>query len=110
MRKRKDHGNYEFQELKITYGGATYSVSGNAEWEVEDHGIGRYEFWGEIGHDHNYVASFFTADLEDISLEEKTEYGKQTLTEEDKVNIAEIVVDALNEDSELCSELAENFK
>jgi hypothetical protein len=110
MRHRKGFGNYEFQELKITYGSATYSVSGNAEWEVEDHGIGRYEYWGETGHDHKYMACFFTADLEDISIEEKTEYGKQTLTEEDKINIAEIVVEALNEDSELCSQLAEDSK
>ncbi len=110
MRKRNGWGTYEFQELKINYGGATYAVSGTCDWEVEDHGIGRYEYWGDIGHDHQYMACFHSADIDDIVLEESTEYGNQNLTEIDKVNIAELVVDALNEDSELCSELAENYK
>jgi hypothetical protein len=107
MRKRNGYGDYEFEELNITYGNGTYTVSGTANYEIEDHGIGRYEYWGETGHDHQYVACFISADIEDIVLQEAVEYGHQTITDEDRINIAELVVDALNDDDELCSELAE---
>jgi len=110
MRNRKDHGNYEFQDINITYGNGVYSVNGTADYEIEDHGIGRYEYWGSTEHNHNYVACFISVNIDDIVLQEAVEYGHQNISEEDRINITELVVDTLNNDIELCSELAENSK
>lgn len=109
MRKRKGHGTYEFENIEILYGGATYTVSGNADWEIADHGIGSYEYWGSKETNHEYIAEFFSATIDDIVMEERVEYGTQHLTEEDKITMAELVIEQLNENSNLCDEIAQEY-
>lgn len=108
MRKRKGHGDYDFEGMEVVYGGAVFNVNGTAQYEIEDHGIGRYEYWGSNESDHAYCASFYSADIKDIVMEERLEYGTQNLKDEDMISIAELIVEQLNEDSDLCNQLAED--
>ena len=98
-------------KLKITgynvlYGGATYNVSGFANYSIEDIGIGSFEYWGQKGHDSYLTVIFESMEIEDIVLENKIEWREQHLTETDISNISEIIIEELNSNRVLCDETA----
>jgi hypothetical protein len=106
MKKRPVH-EYTFNELNILYGGATYHLDGIALFEVYDEGIGSYEYWGSDESQHDYVAVFFEIkSITSMVIVDKLEYGKQTLTEQDINKIKKIAIEDLNDDYDLCSDLA----
>lgn len=100
---------YEFSELEIEYRGEYYSVSGSAIYEIENDGIGAYEFWGSKEYDAgtNY-AHFEDVHIEDIVFLRADELPKSNLMEQDMNNIVDIILNKLNEDAELCNELGES--
>jgi hypothetical protein len=99
---------YSFSELEIKYKDEYYSVSGSATYEIENDGIGAYEYWGSKEYDAgtNY-AVFEDAHIDDIVFLRADELPKNNLMEQDMNNIVEIILDTLNEDHELCFELGE---
>lgn len=99
---------YEFTELEIKYKNEYYSVSGSAIYEIENDGIGAYEYWGSKEYDAgcNY-AVFEDVHLNDIVFLRADELPQSNLMEQDMNNIIEIILDVLNEDHDLCFELGE---
>jgi hypothetical protein len=104
-------GTYSFSELKVKLGSCYYLCSGEADYTIEDEGIGSYEFWGQKGFD-SYLSAVFDA----ITLDEFTLIGcfpadatgepLQGLTEREVKLLEEGALEILNADSELCGELA----
>jgi hypothetical protein len=97
---------HHFKNLKVQYGSMSVLATGYAHYEIEDIGEGHYEFWGEKGKDE-YLCAFFTkCVLQDYTLKGKKTRAELGLTFTDKKNIEGIILDTLNEDSELCINLA----
>jgi len=100
--------NYDFDDLEIKNGSSTIIVSGRAEYEIENEGIGGYEYWGAKGTDNQYVARFIEATITDYELQGQQEaHPTQGTTDKDLIAFESIVVDMLNENQELCNELAQ---
>lgn len=97
---------HTFEDINILYGNATYNVSGTAEYELEDIGIGSYEYWGAKGNDSYMTVNFIDAELDDITLFNPIEWEHQTLTEQDKNKIKDLLIEQLNDDRDLCDEIA----
>lgn len=93
----------------VLYGGATYNVSGDAKFELEEIGIGSYEYWGSKEHDSLITVFFNDIKIDSIVLENQIEWGKQTLSDEDMAKIADIILDELNSDQDLRDEIAWEF-
>lgn len=101
--------NYEFDDLEIKHGSSTILVSGRAEYEIDDEGIGGYEYWGAKGIDHQYVARFVDATITNYDLQVSQKSSPiQGVTENDISAFESIVVDMLNDNQELCIELAQD--
>lgn len=99
---------YEFTELEIKYKHEYYSVSGSATYEIENDGIGAYEYWGSKEYDAGVdYAQFEDAHINDIVFLRTDELPQSNLMEQDMNNIIEIILDVLNEDPDLCFELGE---
>jgi hypothetical protein len=70
------HHEYELKDYEIEYNGAWYTVSGTAYFEVENNGIGHYEYWGADGFDAGSdYAEFHSVYLNDIVFERSEEFG-----------------------------------
>ena len=103
--------SYSFEDLKVKLGGCFYLCSGEADYEIEDEGIGSYEFWGQKGNDSYKVAVFDGVSLTDWELigdtpSDATGEPLQGLTEAEVKLLADRVAETLNDNSDLCSELA----
>lgn len=104
-------GTYSFSELKVKLGSSYYLCSGEADYEIEDEGIGSYEFWGQKGNDSYKVAVFDGVSLSDWELIWKpqadvTGEPLQGLTAAEIKILEDGVAEILNANSDLCSELA----
>lgn len=97
---------YEFKNLKVQYGNLTVVAKGYAHYDIEDIGEGHYEFWGEKGKDEYLVAFFSECVLQDYNLKGKKSKVELGLTHIDKKNIEGLIIDMLNEDADLCINLA----
>lgn len=63
--------DYFDYETSITVNGIEYTVSGSLEAELEDNGIGDYEYWGATGNDTHWVW-----ELQDYAVSICDEEGK----------------------------------
>lgn len=104
-------GTYSFSELKVKLGSCYYLCSGEADYEIEDEGIGSYEFWGQKGKDVYLVAVFDGVSLSDWQLigcypADGTGEPLQGLTDAEIKVLENGVCEILNADGDLCSELA----
>lgn len=95
----KEH-SYHFNSLQIPYGDAFIEVNGTAKYQIEDLSSGEY------GDPEDLHAFFFKAVIR--SYDTEIEDPMTGLTKKDLESIAEIVVETLNEDYELCSILPHN--
>ena len=104
-------GTYPFEDLKVKLGSCFYLCSGEADYEIEDEGIGSYEFWGQKGFDSCKMASFDAIILDTYDLigcypADATGEPLQGLTEKEVKLLEEGALEILNANSELCGELA----
>lgn len=107
--KNKPVYQYEFTDELIKYGNAEYIASGVALYSVYDEGIGSYEYWGAKGTHHEYIAEFSEIKtISSLALKNKIEWGGGSLTihEQDIEKIKDILLEDLNDDYDLCIDLA----
>lgn len=97
---------YDYKNLKVQYGSLTVIAKGYAHYELQDIGEGHYEFWGEKGKEEYLVAFFTKCVIQDYNLKGKKSTVDMGLTHLDKKNIEKLILDTLNEDAELCINLA----
>lgn len=95
--------------MELDMGDAIAVVSGRAMYEIEDQGIGSYECHGAKGHDSYKVAVFDSCKITDWKLVDHMGQSikGQGLTKDDIKALQEVIVNELNENQELCCELAE---
>ena len=103
--------SHSFEDLKVKFGGCFYLCSGEADYEIEDEGIGSYEFWGSKGNDSYKVAVFDGVSLTEWEMightpADATGEPLQGLTAAEVKLLEDRVAEVLNENSDLCSELA----
>lgn len=89
--------SYHFKDLKIPYGKESISVNGTAKFQIEDLSS------GERGDQEELIAFFYKAVIRSYD----TDYynPNQGLTEKDLLALEDVVLEALNDDYELCSNL-----
>lgn len=107
--KPKPTYQYEFNNERITYGGAEYTISGVALYSIYDDGIGTYEYWGAEENNHEYMAVFSEIkSITSLALVNKIEWGGGSLTiqEQDIEKMKEVLIEDLNDDYDLCIDLA----
>lgn len=107
--KPKPTYQYEFNNERITYGGAEYIISGVALYSIYDDGIGTYEYWGAEENNHEYMAVFSEIkSITSLALVNKIEWGGGSLTihEQDIEKMKEVLIEDLNDDYDLCIDLA----
>jgi hypothetical protein len=97
----KDY-TYEFNCLQIPLGDAFIEVNGTATYQIEDLSS------GERGDEEALVAFFYEAKIRNYDTE--VEEPLQGLTKQDLVALADIVLEILNDDYELCTTLPINPK
>lgn len=107
--------SYSFEDLKVKLGSCFYLCSGEADYEIEDEGIGSYEFWGQRGKDTYFVAAFEGVSLSSYDLigcypADATGEPLQGLTEAEVKLLEEGVEAILNADSDLSGELVRKAK
>jgi len=103
-------GTYSFSDLKVKLGSCFYLCSGEADFEIEDQGIGSYEFHGAKGNDSYLVAAFDGVSLSSYDLlgcypADATGEPLQGLTAAEVKLLEEGVIDILSADNELSAEL-----
>jgi len=101
---------HAFYDMKVTYAGAGYLISGKAVYEIFNGGIGNFEYWGSKETDDQWYAEFDTVDFDHCKLEEAHEYNFYILMYSDIEALQNLVIEKLNEDFSLCAELADNIK
>lgn len=95
----KDH-SYHFNSIQVRHGDTFVEVSGTAKYQIED--------LGTSDTDSALVAFFYEAKIRDYDTE--SEDPMTGLTKQDLEALAEQVLEILNDDYELCTELAINPK
>jgi hypothetical protein len=108
-------GTHSFEGLKVKLGSCYYLCDGEADYEIEDEGIGSYEFWGAKGFDSRLFAVFDAISLSNYELigcypADATGEPLQGLTEKEIKLLEEGALEILNCDSDLCGELAKDAK
>lgn len=108
-------GTHSFEGLKVKLGSCYYLCDGEADYKIEDEGIGSYEFWGAKGFDSQLFAVFDAISLSHYELigcypADATGEPLQSLTEREVKLLEEGALEILNCDSDLCSELAKAGK
>jgi hypothetical protein len=92
----EDH-SYHFNCLQIPYGDAFIEVNGTAKYQIEDLSS------GEQGDPEELHAFFFKVRIR--SYETKKENELQGVTIDDLAHLEDKIIDILNDDYELCSNL-----
>jgi hypothetical protein len=108
-------GTHSFEGLKVKLGSCYYLCDGEADYKIEDEGIGSYEFWGAKGFDSQFYAVFDAISLSNYELigcypADATGEPLQGLTEKEVKLLEEGALEILNCDSDLCSELAKDAR
>lgn len=101
---------HTFYDLKVTYAGAGYIISGKAVYEIFNGGIGYFEYWGSRETNDQWYAEFESVEFDHCKMEEQTEYQFHILMWTDIEALQNLVLEKLNEDFSLCAELADNIK
>lgn len=101
---------FEIENMELDMGDAIALVSGRATYDIEDQGIGGYECHGFKGHDSYKVAVFESCKITTWKLIDHLgkEISDLGLTKDDIEALQEVIVNELNENHELCCELAED--
>jgi hypothetical protein len=95
----KDY-SYHFNNIQVRLGDSFVDVSGTAKYQIED--------LGTSDSDSALVAFFYDAKIRDYDTE--SEDPITGLTKQDLEILAEMVLEVLNDDYELCTNLAINPK
>jgi len=93
---------YHFNCLQIPYGDAFIEVNGTATYQIEDLSS------GERGDQEELQAFFYKAKIR--SYDTEVEDPMQGLTKQDLVALEQVILDALNDNYELCTTLPTNPK
>ena len=99
---------FDIYDMELDMGDAVACVRGFATYDIEDIGIGGYEYHGSKETDRCPVAVFSSCKITDWKLigPNGREMDKQGLTKDDIQALQEVVVEELNDNFELCCELA----
>jgi hypothetical protein len=97
-----DDLTYQFNCLQIPYGDAFIEVNGTATYQIEDLSS------GERGDQEELQAFFYKAKIR--SYDTEVEDPMQGLTKQDLVALEQVVLDALNDNYELCTTRPTNPK
>lgn len=96
----KNDYSYHFDGINVHLGNAVVSVSGTAKYQIED--------LGSSDADSTLIAYFYEAKIRDYKM--KNENQLAGFTEQDRQAMAEMVLEILNDDYELCTNLPINTK
>lgn len=92
--------SYHFNNIQVRLGDSFVDVSGTAKYQIED--------LGSSDEDSALVAFFYEAKVRNYDTE--SEDPITGLTKQDLEALAEMVLEVLNDDYELCTSLAINPK